>query len=109
MSISSALSIAVDEVPLDEVELLGFLHFRIYTAVKAQGRNHWFGGRIFNALSGQSPIYIPLSGTHLRQTLSFVGLQPPESVVAQGRYELRLDYAQRAYDALKSKLDAESK
>ncbi len=86
-SILSALSVAADEVPFDETELYGFLHFRIDTAFKAQKRSCWFGGRFYNALVGQSVTYVPLAGTHLRQTLSCLGLQAPEKVAVQGRYE----------------------
>ncbi len=108
-SLLSALSIAADEVPFDEGELYGFLHFRIDTALKAQKRSHWSVGRVYNTLTGQSATYVPLSGTHLRQALSCIGLQPPEKVVVQGRYELRLDYALKAYDALKLKVEAKAK
>ncbi|MBO9436618.1 hypothetical protein J7394_20605 [Ruegeria sp. R13_0] len=108
-SLFSALSVAADEVPFDERELYGFLHFRIDTALKAQKRGHWSGGRVYNSLTGQSESYVPLSGTHLRQALSCIGLQPPEKVVVQGRYELRLDYALKAYAALKSRLETEPK
>ncbi len=85
------------------------MHFRIDTALKAQKRGHWSGGRVYNSLTGQSASYVPLSGTHLRQALSCIGLQPPEKVVVQGRYELRLDYALKAYAALKSRLETEPK
>ncbi len=105
----SALSVAADEVPFAQDELFGFLHFRVDTAVKAQKRSLWFGGRFYNGLTGQSATYIPLSGTHLRQVLSCIGLQPPEQVVVQGRYELRLDYALKAYHALKLNAEVQSK
>lgn len=104
-SILSALSIAADEVPFDQAELYGFLHFRLDTALKAQKRSFWFGGRFYNALTGQSATYLPLSGTHLRQALSCVGLEAPDQVVVQERYELRLDYALKAYTALKTKIE----
>ncbi|WP_425078202.1 hypothetical protein [Ruegeria denitrificans] len=106
-SFQSALSVAADEVPFDETELYGFLHFRIDTALKAQKRSNWFGGRFYNALVGQSATYVPLSGTHLRQALSCLGLQAPEKVVVQGRYELRLDYALKAYEELALRVNAE--
>lgn len=108
-SILSALSVAVDEVPFDESELYSFLHFRVDTAFRAQERSRWFGGRFYNSLVGQSATYVPLSGTHLRQTLSCLGLQAPEKVVVQGRYELRLDYALKAYEELALRVKAESK
>jgi len=105
----SALSVAADEMPFNSDELYGFVHFRIDTAFKARKRCRWLGGRLYNALTGQSVTYIPLSGTHLRQALFCIGLQPPDQVVVQGRYELRLDYALKVHDALKSKAEADPK
>jgi len=105
----SALSVAAEEIPFVPDELYGFVYFRLDTAFKARNRSLWFGGRLYNALTGQSATYIPLSGTQLRQALSCIELQPPEQVAVQGRYELRLDYALKVYDALKSNAQAVSK
>ncbi|MDA7964868.1 hypothetical protein [Ruegeria sp.] len=108
-AVVSAMSAAADLMPFDPDELYGVLHFRLHTAKEAGKRSGWVGGRLYNRFAGESADYIPLSGTHLAQTFSAAGVEAPDFVVARGHYELRLDYAQKAYDALKEKLDAKSK
>lgn len=103
------MSAAADLLPFDSNELFGVLHFRLHTARNARKRSCWFGGRVYNRFTGQSANYVPLSGTHLVQTFSAAGIQAPDFIVLRGRYELRLDYAQKAYDALKVEFDAEPK
>jgi len=93
---------------MDVKQLYGFLHFRLHSAKQAQTRSGWFGGRMFNKFSGESPDYIPLSGTQIRQAFLAARIQPPEFIVASGNYELRLDYAQKAYDALKEMVGTEN-
>lgn len=97
----SALSRAADQMSLDADQLKGFLHFRLATAKAAAGRAGWFGGRLYNRISGESPDYIPLSGTHLRQAFLAMRIEPPEFVVARGEYEFRVDYARKALTALR--------
>jgi len=103
----SALSTAADLAPMDDEQLYGFLHFRVLSAKRAEDRSGWFGGRLYNKFSGESPNYIPLSGTQLRQAFQAAGIQPPDFVVAAGKYELRLDYAHKAYDALRASAETE--
>ena len=98
----SELSQAAALAPMDAEQLYGFLHFRLHSAIQAEQRSGWIGGRLFNKFSGGTPDYIPLSGTQLRQSFVAAGIQPPDFVVAAGQYELRLDYARKAYDALKA-------
>ncbi|TLP56447.1 hypothetical protein FEE96_20990 [Parasedimentitalea maritima] len=102
----SALSKAADLAPMDGKQLFSFLHFRMATAKRAENRSKWFGGRLLNKLSGESPDYIPLSGAQVRQAFGAAGIQPPEFAVAAGQYEMRLDYVRKAYDALKAEHDA---
>ncbi len=104
--VASAMSVAADLIPFYSKQLFGVLHYRIHTALKAKKRDGWLGGRLYNRFSGQSVDYIALSGTHLRQAFSAAGIQAPDFIVARGQYELRLDYAQKAYDALKLKFEA---
>ncbi len=104
----SALSKAADLAPMDVKQLYGFLHFRLHSAKQAQDRSGWFGGRLFNKFSGESSDYIPLSGTQMTQAFLAAEIQPPEFIVANGSYELRLDYAQKAYDALKKTLEPDN-
>ncbi|WP_424833761.1 hypothetical protein [Ruegeria sp.] len=104
--VTSAMSAAADLMPFDPKELYGVLHFRLHTALEAKKRSSWVGGRCYNRFTGQSAEYIPLSGTHLVQAFSAAGIEAPDFIVPRGQYELRLDYAQKAYDALKAKIDA---
>ncbi|WIY24948.1 hypothetical protein [Parasedimentitalea psychrophila] len=104
----SALSTAADLAPMDAKQLYGFLHFRVEAASRAEGRSGWFGGRMYNKFSGESPDYIPLSGTQLRQAFLVAGIQPPDFVVAAGQYELRLDYVRKAYNALKAVVETKA-
>ncbi|WP_170427820.1 hypothetical protein [Ruegeria arenilitoris] len=103
--LGSAFSEAADIMPFKADELFGFLHFRLHTAHQAKKRSRWSLGRVYNRFSGQSAEYIPLSGTQLIQTFSAAGIQAPDFIVIRGRYELRLDYAQQAYDALKKQIE----
>ncbi|WP_299890065.1 hypothetical protein [uncultured Ruegeria sp.] len=105
----SSISAAADLLPFDSEALFGVLHFRLHSAGQARKRRIWFGGRMFNRFSGQSADYILLSGAHLRQVFSAAGIEAPEFIVARGQYELRVDYAQRAYDALKGQAGAAAK
>ncbi|WP_120635345.1 hypothetical protein [Ruegeria sp. EL01] len=93
-------------MPFDAKALFGVLHFRLHSVEQAKKRQVWFGGRLFNKFSGQSADYIPLSGVHLRQVFSAAGIDAPKFIVARGQYELRVDYAQRAYDTLKGQVGA---
>lgn len=104
-SVFSALSKAVDLQPHDDIGLHQILTFRRAVARQASIRSRWFGGRIYNRLTGEYPNYIPLSGTHLKQTLSVCDLTAPEFVIPSGTYQLRLDYVQGAIDALSLRLN----
>ena len=96
----SAASKAADLFPHDIEGLLQILHFRNQIAKAAIRRSHWFGGRIFNRFSGEEADYIPISGTHLRQTLSIVNIDTPDFIVASGKYQLRLDISEDAVNVL---------
>ena len=95
-SIVSAASKAADIFAHDHEGLLQILHFRNQTAKVAHRRSGWVGGRIFNKFSGEEVDYIPVSGTHLRQTLAIVKIEAPEFVIASGKYALRLDISEEA-------------
>ncbi|WP_139792780.1 hypothetical protein [Pseudophaeobacter leonis] len=99
----SAGSKAADLFPHDLEGLLGILHFRNETAKAARRRSSWFGGKLYNKFSGDEPDYIPVSGTHLRQALSTVGIETPDFIVASGKYQLRLDISEEAVSILSEK------
>nr|WP_319388757.1 hypothetical protein [uncultured Cohaesibacter sp.] len=100
----SALSKAADVVPLDDEELFGVLHFRLFSAKQAKKRSKWFIGRLYNRFSGELPDYIPLSGSHLRQVLKLESISPPAEVALSAKFLLRVDVAQDAYNTLKRAL-----
>jgi len=104
-SLLSAASKAADLYPHDMEGLLQILHFRNQIAKAAIRRSNWFGGRIYNKFSGEEPDYIPLSGTHLRQTFSIVNIDTPDIVVASGKYQLRLDISEDAVKRLSEMCD----
>jgi hypothetical protein len=99
-SVGSVLSKAADSVPHDPDGLLQILYYRNHIARQAGRRSRWIGGRIYNHISGEYPDYIPISGTHLRQTLSVVGIETPDIVAATGQYQLRLDVSEKAVKLL---------
>jgi len=99
-SLSSAFSQAVEMLPHDERALQQFLHNKIAMAKQVSRRNQWFGGRLYNWLSGEDPDYIQLSGTHLGQALPLIGIDTPDNVVLSAQYLLRLDIALQAVDML---------
>jgi hypothetical protein len=92
----AARSNAADYYAHDIEGLLQILRFRNRVAEIAQDRNHWFGGRLYNKLSGERIDYIPISGAHLWQALNAAGIEPPETIATLGKYELRLDVSQQA-------------
>jgi hypothetical protein len=96
----SAASKAAELFPHDVEGLLQILHFRNQIAKSSNRRSRWIGGRLFNRLSGEDPEYIPISGTHLQQTLSAVSIETPDFVVASGKYQLRLDISEEAVKVL---------
>lgn len=102
-SVLSGASKAADLFPHDIEGLLQILHFRNQIAKAASRRSHWFGGRIYNKFSGENHDYIPISGTHLRQTLSIVNIDTPDFIVASGKYQLRLDISEDAVNGLSEK------
>lgn len=97
----SAASRAVDRMPLDKTGLLTFLHVRLHTADKARDRARWFGGRLYNRLSGEEPDYVPLSGTHARQALSLVGIDVGDALDPASLYLVRYDLVDAARAILK--------
>lgn len=103
-SVVSALSKAAELLPHDEEGLLQFLRFRIAVSRQAEKRSCWIGGRIYNRIAGEEPEYVPLSGAHLRQTLSVCGIDAPNFVINGGQYMLLTDYAQQAVNVLSSNL-----
>ncbi|WP_171240686.1 hypothetical protein [Ruegeria sp. HKCCA5491] len=105
-SLVSKGSTAADRLPFDREQLLGVLHFRLHETDRARRRASWFGGRIYNRLSGEDPDYFPVSGAHLMQALGVVRIQAPEFVVAGRQYLLRYDYAKRASDKLEREQQA---
>ena len=66
----------------------------------ARRRGRRFGGRFYNWMSGEDTDYIPVSGTHLRQTLTVAGIETPAPVVPEVKYLLRLGIAEKARDLL---------
>jgi hypothetical protein len=103
-SLFSALSRAVDLQAHDLAGLRQILIFRRGVARQASKRSRWICGRLYNRFIGEDPDYIPMSGTHLMQTLSACDLNSPDFVVQTGEYELRLDYAEAAIEALDQQL-----
>ena len=101
----SAGSKAADLYAHDKDGLMQILHFRLQIAKAAAARSTWFGGRLYNKFSGKDPDYIPLSGSHLRQTFAAAAIETPDVVVAAGRYELRVDIAEQALAALVAEPD----
>lgn len=87
---------AADMFSHDVQGLLQILHFRNQIAKIALKRSRWIGGRLFNKFSGEDIDYIPISGTHLKQTLRTVRIEPPKFIVNTGKYKLRLDVSKEA-------------
>ncbi|MEP5154426.1 hypothetical protein [Planktotalea sp.] len=97
----ASFSKAADLYPHDIEGLIQILHFRNQVARAAKRRSSWFGGRFYNRFSGEDPDYIPLSGMHLRQTLSVLNIETPEAVVKTGTYSLRYDMSEEAVKRLR--------
>jgi hypothetical protein len=90
------VSAATDYFPYDHEGLIQILHFRLQVAKAAQRRAKWFGGRLYNHYSGENAKTIPLSGTHLRQTLLAARITPPDLIDNNEQYALRLDTVETA-------------
>lgn len=76
--------------------LLQMLHRQVMTARNAHERSSWFGGRFYNACSGDNPDYITMAGAHLRPVLLAAKIEPPEFMTSEGQYGLRYDIAETA-------------
>ena len=103
-SVFSAATKAADLFPHDIEGLHQILHFRNQVSKAARRRSNWFGGRIYNKFSGEDPDYIPISGTHLRQTFSILNIDTQDFIVPSGKYQLRLDFSEDAVKVLSDKL-----
>lgn len=108
-SVFSVLSKAADLAPHDRDSLVQSLHFKNQVARAAQRRSRWFGGRFYNKFSGENPDYVPLSGVHIRQALLAAQIEPPDFIVASGKYELRLDISEQAIKSLRGNLNLDER
>ncbi|AZV78121.1 hypothetical protein EBB79_09710 [Parasedimentitalea marina] len=102
---SNSPGFAAESTPFNVDELYIFLSMRIHAALEAQKRAIWFGGRLYNRLSGISESYIPLTGPLLLTVLELVGRDGTSLVLGDQPYELRLDFAQKAHDVLRVKFE----
>ncbi|TKW65689.1 MAG: hypothetical protein DI616_13825 [Paracoccus denitrificans] len=96
---------AVEQHRLSDDDLLIWLTRKVYQAENARKRASWFGGRFYNRMTNESPHYLEMSGVHLAQVLALVGFDAPPWVIPKGRYLLRYDLAEGAYQALRKSLD----
>jgi hypothetical protein len=98
-SLVSAASLAADRVPLGADTLLRHLHRKLHVAKQAEDRAWWFGGRLYNAATGERRRYISLSGGQLAQVLALITDVPSQFPVSRN-YLLRVDLARAAHDRL---------
>lgn len=98
-SLVSATSLAADRAPLGADTLLRHLHRKLHGAKMAQDRAWWFGGRLYNAATGERRHYIPLSGGQLAQVLALITDVPSQFPLSR-QYLLRVDFARAAHDKL---------
>lgn len=101
-AIASAGSRAVEMMPHSADELLNSLHMKLHLSAVARARATWFGGRFYNRMVGERPDYIQLSGRHMGQVLTVLGLRAPDWVKTADQYLLRVDLAGRAYDSMRA-------
>ncbi len=95
-SLLSSLSAAVEIAPHSRSGLLRVLHVRLHEAEAARNRSRWILGRLYNRRAGVNGDFVPMSGTHLRQTLAIAGLETPGGTLPSGQYLLKVDIAEKA-------------
>ena len=81
--------------PRVPAELAAFLDVRLKIAERARARNSRSVGRVFNALSGENPDYLRLTGSELEDVLKAIGAQVGDIVDQSAWFELRVDVPQR--------------
>ncbi|WBU61457.1 hypothetical protein [Paracoccus albus] len=82
-------------------ELLRFLHLKLYESARMRKRARWPGGGFLNwALGEGEPDYIHCAGSHLRQILEVLSVEPPANIERMAQYALSVGWAQQAYDRL---------
>ncbi|WP_157747474.1 hypothetical protein [Cohaesibacter sp. ES.047] len=94
-AIGRMMSVQTEITNHTAASLIQFLHFRTTTTRQAYNRSSRWWGRWYNKMSGQHPIYVPLSGHHLIQILNTAGQTDIISQIPQkARCGMRLDIAE---------------
>ena len=94
-AIGRMMSVQTEITNHTAASLIQFLHFRTKTTRQAYNRSLRWWGRWYNKMSGQHPIYVPLSGHHLIQILNTAGRTDKISQIPQKvQCGMRLDIAE---------------
>jgi len=95
-SAGRGLSDAVDRfIPTDDDFQLALERKRL-TAHAARMRASWWGGRLYNSLTGDNPDYAELSGSHINHLFQLIGEQAPKKLDNAYLYWLRIDFVEKA-------------
>ena len=89
-----------ERLAMSEGQLARFLYVRLRHADDAVRRARWFGGRIYNNMVGADAAYTDMPGHHLLMAMDWAGVPAPKGVQPDRSYQLRLDVAAKAFEAL---------
>jgi hypothetical protein len=84
--------------PRVPAELAAFLDVRLKIAERARARNSSSMGRVYNALSGENPDYLRLTGSELEDVLKAIGAEVGDIVDRSAWFELRVDVAAEVFE-----------
>ncbi|MCP4206033.1 MAG: hypothetical protein GY767_03160 [Shimia sp.] len=99
-STRSAFEKRMKLAPRGREELVAFLDVRLRIAERAKARTSSGIGRFYNALSGENPDYLRLTGSELKDVLQVIGAEVDNIVDTHALFDLRVDVAGEVFATL---------
>ena len=96
----SAFEQRMSLAPRAQRELRLLLDLRLKVSERAKGRSAGFVGRLYNVLSGETPEYLGMSGSELKDVLQVIGAEVDDIVNKHAWFDLRVDVAREALTSL---------
>jgi len=88
--------------PRAQEELAAFLDVQLKIAERASARSSSGAGRLYNALSGENPDYVRLTGSELKDVLQIIGAEVDDIVDPRAVFDLRVDVVREALATLQT-------
>lgn len=101
--LGARLSEASDKVGMSPEHCILYLARRVGDVRQARERSRWWGGRVYNSLTGTRTDKIGLSGAVLINSLRWLGDPVPEGVARTADLLIDFDVAERLEREMRSK------